>query len=294
MKLTANHPGIPRAAAALAVTCWSAGNVIVDKAPMAGLQIAAWRLFYGAVVYFAILYLAGHRTSWKHMRISAACAITIALEIAFFFVAIKETTIANATIIGALQPLVLLVVAARQFNERITKLMTVVSIVAIIGVGFVLFGSADGAEWHPFGDAMAFLAMLLFAAYFVLAKRARATIPAFEFQAVSMLIGAAVIFPILFVSNGFAVEVPSMNDSWWLLLLLAVPGTGHLLMNWAHPKVKLSLTSMLTLAIPVLSTLGGVWFSNETINLTQVAGMAIVLGALAIVIRNDIQTAAAS
>ena len=39
------------AGAVLGVTCWAAGNVLVVKAPMDGLQIAFWRILLGAVVY---------------------------------------------------------------------------------------------------------------------------------------------------------------------------------------------------------------------------------------------------
>ena len=259
---------------------------------MSGLRIASWRLLYGAVIYLGILYISGRRTSWRNIRIAVPAAVAIALEIAFFFVAIKLTTIANVTIIGALQPIILLGVASRQFGERISSGLVAASVVALAGVGIVAFGSADQASWSVRGDLLALVATILFAAYFVYAKRAREHVDAFEFQGISMLIGAATLFPILLVDSGGSFEVPSPSDSVWLLVLLAVPGTGHLLMNWAHPKVRLSLTSMLTLAVPVLTTGGAVVFLGDSVNALQVVGMAVVLSALAIVVRNDIRAPA--
>ena len=38
------------AGSTLAVVCWAAGNVMVVRAPMSGLQIAFWRIVLGAVV----------------------------------------------------------------------------------------------------------------------------------------------------------------------------------------------------------------------------------------------------
>jgi drug/metabolite transporter (DMT)-like permease len=74
-----------------------------------------------------------------------------------------------------------------------------------------------------------------------------------------------------------------------LFALLAVPGTGHMLMNWAHPRVRLAISSMLTLAVPVLTTAGGVVFLDQSVGAVQVVGIAVVLGALSMVIRREAQ-----
>ena len=83
------------------------------------------------------------------------------------------------------------------------------------------------------------------------------------------------------------VAVPSWEQWAWLAALLAVPGTGHMLMNWSHNHVRLVIASMLTLAIPVISTIGAVLFLDEALNGIQVVGMAVVLGALAVVVRRE-------
>ena len=58
----------------------------------------------------------------------------------------------------------------------------------------------------------------------------------------------------------------------WLIGLFLVPGTGHLMMNWAHGRVKLSMTSMLTLLLPVASAIGAAIFLGESIAALQVSG----------------------
>ena len=58
-------------------------------------------------------------------------------------------------------------------------------------------------------------------------------------------------------------------------------------MNWAHPRVKLSVTSRLTLGIPVLSAIGAALVLNEPIGGWQLPGIAIVLTALAAIIQRE-------
>ena len=68
--------------------------------------------------------------------------------------------------------------------------------------------------------------------------------------------------------------------------MAATPGTGHILMNWAHARVPIGLVSQMTLASPVVSiAVAAVVLTNETVNFTQIAAMAVVLGALGLLLR---------
>lgn len=274
------------AGAVLGVTCWAAGNVMVVEAPMSGLQIAFWRILLGAAVYTAAVYVSGRRLSRAMLRVVAPAGVVISIEIAVFFVAIRETEVANATVISNLTPIVLLAIAARSFGERVTGLLVAVTAVSLVGVVLVVFGSTQHTSWSPLGDSLSFVAMLLFAAYFVLAKRGRETVPILEFQACLWLAGAMVLFPVSVVDAG-GVAWPSGTQWICLVALLAVPGTGHLLVNWSHNHVRLVITAMLTLAIPVMSTIGAVLFLDQAVNAVQVVGMVITLAALSLVVRRE-------
>lgn len=273
-------------AAISAIVFWSAGNLIVRDAPMEGVQIAFWRVLLGAVTYWMFLVMSGRRLTMSQIKASAPAGAAIALELAFFFVAIKSTTVANATVIAALQPLVVIAIGIKRFGEHVTRTLIVVSTVAITGVVFVVFGSSAEAIWSPRGDVLAVVAMLLFAAYFIYAKHARATVPAFEFQTALWVVGAVVLLPMAIFDAGGLV-FPTTTQWFWLVALLLVPGTGHFVMNWAHGSVSLSLTSLLNLGTPVLSTFGAFVFLGEGLAPVQIIGMVIVIAALAIVVTRE-------
>ena len=78
---------------------------------------------------------------------------------------------ANAAVISNLTPLVLLGVASRAFHEKVTGLLVAITGVATIGVALVLFGSSQHTTWQPWGDALAFVSMFFFAAYFALSDQ---------------------------------------------------------------------------------------------------------------------------
>jgi len=275
-------------AAVTAIAFWATGNIIVRKVDLPGLQIGFWRIVLAAAVYWLILLALGRRLTLTHLKKSAPAGIAISLEIALFFVAIKATTVANTTVIGALQPFVLLVFGIRRFGERITVRVVSLAVVALAGVALVVFGSTAQPIWSPRGDLLAFGAMLLFALYYIFAKTALLEVPALEFQTAVWVVGAVVLLPFAAIDAG-GIVIPEWHHWRGLLVLLLIPGTGHLLMNWAHPRVKLSVTSILTLGIPVLSTIGAALVLDEPIIGWQVPGIAIVLLALGEAIRREAQ-----
>jgi drug/metabolite transporter (DMT)-like permease len=264
------------------------GNVIVAGFDLPGLQIGFWRLFLGAVVYGTFFYAGGRRITWATVRLVALPAVTIALEIALFFAALKNTSLANATTIGALQPILLMAVASRRYRERVTGWLVGIALVAIGGVALVMFGAGGGSGGHLRGDLLAAVSTFFFAAYFVFVKDVRHHLDTFTLQTTSMAIGALVLLPLAAIDAGQVIPpFPSWSQWGWLALLLAVPGTGHFLMNWAHLHVSLALTGFLTLAIPVLSAGGGWLVLDQRLTAVQVIGMVVVLSTLVVVVRRD-------
>ena len=264
------------------------GNVIVAGFDLPGLQIGFWRLFLGAVVYGTFFYAGGRRITWATVRLVALPAVTIALEIALFFAALKNTSLANATTIGALQPILLMAVASHRYRERVTGWLVGIAFVAIGGVALVMFGAGGGSGGHLWGDLLAAVSTFFFAAYFVFVKDVRHHLDTFTLQTTSMAIGALVLLPLAAIDAGQVIPpLPSWSQWGWLALLLAVPGTGHFLMNWAHLHVSLTLTGLLTLAIPVLSAAGGWLVLDQRLTAVQVLGMVVVLSTLVVVVRRD-------
>lgn len=260
--------------------------MMVRFVDMDALTLAFWRLLLGAVVYGGILVARRTRLTWSQLRACLPAAVLTGFWLVAFYEALKSTTIANVTLFGALMPLILFAVAARHFAEPVSLWLFSMAAVALAGTALVLFGSTESASWSARGDAIALLALLLFSGYFALAKHARLSVGAVEFQAVAWIVGAVVVAPVASVAGG-GLQLPTAQQWAWIAVLLAVPGSGHLLMNWSHRHVRLTVTSMATLGVAPVSMVGAAIFLDEPIHLAQIAGAAAVIGALAAVIRRE-------
>jgi drug/metabolite transporter (DMT)-like permease len=278
-----SHARLGKIAVLTAVTFWALGNLIVRGTELTGPQIAFWRYLIAAIGYAIGYTIFVGPLRWADFRVAAPVGIVLALEIAAFFVAIKDTTIANVTVIGSLAPLLLFVVAARRFDERISIRLVVSTAMALVGVAAVVFGAEGNTEWNPVGDTLAVVALVLFAMYFAFGKIARETISGITLQTHSLLAGLPVLLVVLVVDSG-GLPVPGGTQWWYVIGLVALPSTGHFLIGWAHEHVSLTLLSLMTLAVPVISVVGARIVFGETVSATQVAGIATVLVVLAFAI----------
>ncbi len=272
--------GLGIAGALLAVSAWGASSVIAKHVDMGGLTIAAYRFgSYGLVV---ALIMAARRTpvNRRVMRASMAGGIALGADVAFFFSAIKLTTVANATVIGALQPIVVAVTANRFFGEVIRRRDVVLGLVAILGVVVVVTGAASDAPSDVRGDALAVGALFAWSAYFIFARQAKGVITSNEYT-VGAAIWVAIINAPLALLFGQSMAWPSVSNWFWILLMAFGAGIlGHAAMNWSLQQIPLWLGSTFTLLVPVVSS-SVAWLAfDEPITAIQIAAIAVVLSAL--------------
>ncbi|MBV8386480.1 MAG: DMT family transporter [Acidimicrobiia bacterium] len=264
---------------------WVAASVLAKAADRVdGLTLAFHRLWVGAVAMLVIFTVRGGRLRWRLLVAALPAGIAFAADIGLFFTAVKHTTVANATMISALQPALLLFVAGPLFGERVHVSDVWWTVVALVGVSVVVFGSSTTPSWSPFGDIMAVLCLFAWTAYFIFGKQGRAKLDAVEFVTAMSLV-AFVVIALVAVGTGHDLTVPD-GGTWAVILALGLGtgGMGHFLINWAHGHAPLVLTSMLTLLIPVVAMASAAVFLGEDVVAAQIAGAVIVLGALGVLV----------
>jgi len=285
-------------AAVVGVVMWGSFSVLARTADgLDGLGLAFHRMWLGALAALVVLRLRGTRLSWRIVRASAPGGALFALDVALFFTALKTTTIANANIISSLQPVLVALVVGKLFGERLDRTFFLWTAVALVGVVAVLTGSAaSNDDTHSlYGDLLALAATCSWAAFFVASKQARTTLTSLEYLAGLLAVAWIVITPVALVART-PLAVPDAG-TWVVILLIALVsgGLGHWLMNWAHGHIPLATASLLTLVIPVAAVATSALVLDETITVQQVVGIAVVVGALAMVIvRSPVSAAEAA
>ncbi|MGA9279219.1 MAG: DMT family transporter [Ilumatobacter sp.] len=276
--------------AAIAVCAWSTGTVLAKGIQMGGLAIGTYRFWLFSLSLLLWMRLRGQSFTLRSIRATMFGGIALGADIALFFSAVKETSIVNATIIGSLQPILVGIIAARFFGEKIRGRDALWALVALAGVFVVVTASTGDGVSSIRGDLLAVAAMFSWSAYFIASKQSKGRVTPTEFTAGTALWTAMIVTPL-----GFAFGQDMSWPSWknWALLIAMAVGSGiigHALMNWSLVRIPLWIGSTFTLLIPVFSAFFAWIFLDETIVVRQALAMAVVIGALVMIVRNQSAT----
>ena len=209
---------------------------------------------------------------------SVPAGLMFAASVLTGFVSFQQTSVANATLITAVTPVIVLPIAARYFGERVTRQSLVFAAVSIVGVAAVVVGAAPGGSASLSGDVLAVGDLVAFTAYFLEMKRQRTNgVPAMSLLAGVMLVAAIAVTPIVLLTEDDLTAIGGWDWLWLLLLVLGVGAVGHGLMAWAHRDVDVTISSLLTLGSPVISAIGAWLVFDQGLTALQLAGAFLVL-----------------
>lgn len=282
----ATRRDLPAIAAVTATVFWSAGNVLVRGATLPGPQLAFWRTLIGAGAYTAYFLGRGGRLDPTALRRSALGGIGFGLQATLYFSALRTTSLTNAAVIAALQPVMLVPVSARMFGDRLDRTRLVLMGVAVAGTILVVTGGEPATAASRWGDLLAFAATIVGCLYFVGTKTARRTLDTLEYQVHALWVAAACALPGALVLGSGWVR-PGAGDLLWPALMTLIPGTGHLLMSWAQRHLSVAFTATVSLDVAVLTALGGAFFFDEVLTLRQILGIIVVVSSLAWFVRSS-------
>src|ERR1700733_8566171 len=142
-------------ASVLAAVGGGFGGVFARLTSAPGLVLTFYRLWIGAAFLSVILYASGRRLSWNTVRASWLGGLFMAADMAMFFSAVKLTSIVDVTVISAVQPALVLIVAHRLFGERMGRWEGACRLVAIVGVASTVLGPGVRSQHQIVGDLLA-------------------------------------------------------------------------------------------------------------------------------------------
>lgn len=266
----------------LAVLAWGVGPLMVRGMDVEGTTVALYRMWSGTPVMLVAARAFGAPLDRKVLRAAVVPGVFFGLSMMLGFQAVRTTSIASATLIGALTPAVILLGANRIVGERSDARRVPFAVVAFAGLAMVVLvgGDRNGSTLH--GDLLAFGNLACFTVYFLILKKLRnAGLNSWAFLAGVFVVGTLVITPWC-VATGDDVGTITMKDVLLLGGMVLGPGlVGHGLISWASRHLPVTTTSLLTLGSPVVSVIGGWLIYDQQLGWGQVVGAVLVIGGLA-------------
>lgn len=275
-------------AAAIAVFAWGTGPIMNKVMTVDTPAIVFYRTLLGTPLMVYVAYATGGSLSRELMRRTAVPGVLFAMSFITGFASIKMTSIANATLITTIQPVLVVLVAPRLFGERLTQRQLGYSFLSLAGVLMVVMAAASSSGAHISGDMMAVANVVLWTTYFVIAKKNRMDgVHSWSFLAAIFVWLAVVVLPFgALMSN----DLGHMTSKDWLCAagMTLGPGLlGHGLMTWSQSHVDVTIASLLGLMSPVVSTGLALVFLGELLTAWQVIGAVMVLASLGLLVAHQ-------
>jgi len=287
-------------AATVAMVAWGFSGVLVVLIKLPGMVVALYRLWLGAPFIGLLLIASRRRLSWATLWRAIPGGVLLCGDISMFFSAVKLTSIADASVIGALQPALVLFLARPLFGERVMPTDVAWTAVAIAGVGIVVLGGGSAGTHPAAGDLLAFGSLCAWTGYWLVSKHvrspARATpgvpdggsgggsLGSIEYTSGVMLVAAVAIIPVA-LASGARLSLGTPSDWLWLGVMTVVPGSAHLALNWAHRFVSVSVSSVIVSVSPVVAAASAAVVLGQSLDFLQIAGGLVAILAVAMVAR---------
>ena len=195
---------------------------------------------------------------------------------------LRLSSAANGTLIMATSPLLSALLAALFYRERLTPSRIAGALLGLLGVGMVVAGSGGRFGLTGWGDAIVFVAVLVFVCGgLVIQRMSRMMDPLGMLWYMYLAGGLMLVAHALLTPASYDAEMWLM--SWWpwvVLLYSAViaSGVSNIVWNAGIARLGISRAALFVNWLPIFGLLFAALFLDEAVTPTHVAGLACVLG----------------
>jgi drug/metabolite transporter (DMT)-like permease len=278
-------------AAVAAVVLWSGTSLFVRAGHSDALVFTTWRLWLALPPLAGIVAWRSRRTDsapfWpedvptlRWIGLLAGAGGFFVAGAATTFAALGLTRLLDVTLIGSLQPILIIGFAVAFLGEQVARTHLLRAAVAIAGTILVAVAASGGGTWSLTGDIVAVVSLVFNSGWFLYGRvlRTRIVVDPFAFMLGTLTAAALLTTPITLVAHG-TLRI-SANGFFYATCTMIAGTAAHVLMIWAHRHVPTSVSSPMLLGEAPLVA-GGAWvFFGESISVLQGVGAVVVVGSL--------------
>jgi drug/metabolite transporter (DMT)-like permease len=272
----------------VAVLFVSFGAILVRLAAAPPLAVSFYRV---ALASLLLLPFAARdaRTSWpalgnRRRLLLLAAGLALALHFATWIASLSYTTVASSVLLVNTAPLFAIVLSRLFLHEKPSRTVLLAIPVALVGAGLIAFGDWTGSPGSLLGNGLAVAGAVTVALYQVIGRGLRDALP---LNAYVLGVWGTAALVLAALARGFGVLLGGYPERTWLVFLaLAVVPTlgGHGLVNKSLRSLPAPTVGLFLLGEPVIASLLAWLLFREVPGPWTLAGGAIVLAALGLVL----------
>lgn len=246
---------------------------LADTGPAAA---GFWRMALSLPLLLPMMLRDGKGLALRPSNASLLAGLFFAGDLAFWHYGIRYTSVANATVLANLSPVVVTAVAWFAFKERPGRVFLTGLVLALSGAWTMAAAAQGGRPGALLGDLLSVTTALWYGLYFIAMRQARQGEGAGRAMFWSTA-GAAPILLLVAIALGEPLAPASMGG-WLACLGLAVAHvTGQGAIAWALGRLPTATASVVVLAQPVVAAIIAFFLFREILTPLQMAGGVLTL-----------------
>jgi drug/metabolite transporter (DMT)-like permease len=284
-------PGQGYGLLALAVACVSVGSIFVRLSHAPALAVAFNRIFLASVIIapFAApsLACAWPALSWRRRAVLLVSGVSLGVHFATWIASLSYTSVAASVLLVNTAPLFTLFFSWWLLGERASASVLLAMGVALAGAALIAAGDWGEGIASLYGDALALAGAVTLSLYHVIGRGLREALPLSAYILGVWSTAAATLAVLAVLAHVALFAYPLRTFGLFLALALVPTVFGHGLVNRSLRRIPAPTVGLFLLGEPLAASLLAYLVFGEVPGRLTLAGGALVLAALAIVVRSE-------
>lgn len=239
-----------------------------------------WRFLFAMPLLLLVAARPGGEGIGRPSKWMMLAGLFFALDLSFWHYGIVMTSVANATVLCNLTPVVVTLIGWFMFRERPRPLF-ILALALAMGGAFAMAAAASGQQGtNPLlGDLLSLSVSFWYSGYFLAVKAARNTAGAMRVTLWATVVGIPLLGGVSLLLGESM--IPASASGWAACVALGVMhvvGQGGV--AWSLGKLPAAITAVTILIQPIVAGLLSWWIFGETLTPIQALGGALVLVAI--------------
>lgn len=249
------------------------------------ITIAFWRMIIASAVLWICSFFVNPRPLKRKSLVPVALAgFFLGLHFTCFFLGVRNTSIANATLLGNTGP-VFTIALSFFLYKVISKRVFFSLLIALFGVFLVQRSDFYNSLSTPFGNIISLLSSFCIASVYMISKRIIKENDNISYGR-ALFFYAAITIGVLCIATGESLFSFELKDLKWFLFLGVVPSIlGHNSLNYALKYFSPTAVASVPLGEPIIASLLGWLLFEEAITKNSLEGAPFILVGIYFIIR---------
>lgn len=268
----------------VAMLIWSTLGVFIKGIELSSIEIALFRAIIGSI----FLILLGLITKQefdkevikKNLGILLFSGLALGINWILLFESYKNTTISNAILSYYMAPIIIVILCAAIFKEKVALKKLLCIIGAMIGLFLILYndGAVNSGGYNHIKGILYGLSAALFYALVVILNKFIKDLSGFKITVIQLLVSAMVILPITLLTATLEIMTVSIK-SFILLAIVGILHTGiaYLLYFSSIKDVEGQSIAVLSYIDPIFALIISWVLLGEKMNIIQICGGLLIL-----------------